>query len=424
MLTDDSVAPKSAPKSSKRKPPPPASVKAQIVLVNGRLPLPEPFPFQARAARSTKRLIGQGIDTVVVSPTGSGKTNIAGYTVADIPNDELLAISHSHPLCDQLEKRLCPSNTVQAVLSGWRPKKKPRLLIWDECHHSAAEMWREARDVFKSIPVLGLTPCPQRADGRALDCFQEMIVAAHYSELMQDGIIVPCKVSGPEYVTNDKLPDPVKAYISGGENKKALFFLPDIETANEVTKRLKRQQYEVGSYHSEMTTKQRDDMLEQFRTGAITVICAVDALSEGIDVPDAEVAVLMQHCAGIAQYLNAVGRVLRRSEGKKFAHLIDLRGASLRHGHPCADRDYSLYGAGMRPKNDDRNFTREYSEPGNVPLYDAKLVQWYDWRWPTVDDKRRQLGWLKRQAATQGLSEEFAERAMKMLFDNEREAAK
>lgn len=420
MLSEE-TAPKSAPKSSKRSSSaPPASAKTEIVLINGRAPLPPPFPFQERASHSAKHLLKQGLSTVIVSPTGSGKTNMAGYTIANIPSDEVLAISHSTPLCDQLEERLCPSMTVQGVLAGWRPKKKPRLLIWDECHHSAAEEWGTVLDIYKGVPVLGLTPCPQRSDGRALHAFDEMIVAAHYSELISDGVIVPCKVSGPEVVSSEKKPDPVKAYLSGGEGKKALFFMPDIATADEVTKRLKRQSIAVGSYHSAMTKVQRKNMFAQFRTGEITVIVAVFALSEGIDVPDAEVGVLMQHCAGLSQYLNAVGRLLRASTGKKFAHLIDLTGASLRHGHPCADRDYSLYGTGVRLKDDDRNITREYSAPGNVPLYDAKLVTWYDWKWPTPDDRRRQLGWLRRQAAHQGLSEEYAQRAFKMLFDNER----
>jgi superfamily II DNA or RNA helicase len=387
---------------------------------------PEAYGFQVRAADKICKFLAQGADTCLVSPTGSGKTVIAGTALqrmvqhlarAQAKPLRAISISHSNPLCDQLEERLCPSFTVQGLLEGHLPDYQPDLVIWDECHHSEGDLWNTVRGLFKKAVLLGLTPTPQRSDGRALGLFQELVVAAHYSELIDEGIIVPCKVSGPQAVHTDKKPDPVQAYLDAGEGKKGLFFLPNIAAAEDAAKQLQRRKVSAAAYHSHLGKTVRKDMFRAFATGELHVIVTCFALSEGIDVPDAHVGVLAQQCTGLSQYLNTAGRILRSAPGKRFAHLIDLTGARLRHGNPTIDRDYSLHGAGIYRKNDDIDYGgREYSGREELPQYKAKIVVWDDYKWPTQDDKRRQLSWLKRQAAQGGYTEEHAAQAFKMLF--------
>jgi len=403
---------------------------AQLMLISGGQPAgmpeqPKPFAFQARASKISRNLMGRGLDVVIVSPTGSGKTVMAGLTVQGVPADEVMAVSHSNALCDQLAERLCPQSvTVQGVLAGWRPVKPPRIIIWDESHHSEGEVWRTLRtEIFPKAQLLGLTPCPQRSDGRALAQFDELVQAATYSELLELGIIVPCKVSGPEAIYGDKRPDPVKAYLKGAAGKKTILFLPDTTVADECTKQLTRHKIAVGSYHSNMPRGERKALFSKFRTGEIMAICTVHALSEGIDVPDAQVGILAQRCESMSLYINSVGRILRSAPGKREAHLIDLTGASLRHGNPCTDHDFSLFGAGVYRKEDREPVERGEVDRTPLPTYDAKLVTWYDVKWPTQDDKRRQMGWLRRHAQANGYGEETADTAFRALFGGRAEAA-
>jgi hypothetical protein len=111
-----------------------------------------------------------------------------------------------------------------------------------------------------------------------------------------------------------------------------------------------------------------------------------------------------------------VGRILRASPGKKEAHLIDLTGASLRHGRPCSDVEYSLYGAGIYRK--DNGGTRDSSgyEREALPTYDANLVTWFDVKWPTQRDKDKTSAWLRQQAQQHGYTKEMAEQAFTALF--------
>jgi len=449
-MPSSQASPKSAPPSKKapsvRKRTPPASEppksqkpksQAQLALVEPGAyqypPQPPAHTFQKRAADKACKFLAQGANVCVVSPTGSGKTVIAGHIlhrmVAHLATHQAkplraISVSHSNPLRDQLEERLCPSFTVQGLLAGNLPDYKPDLVIWDECHHSEGDFWVTARKLFPKAALLGLTPTPQRSDGRALGLFDEMVVAAHYSELICEGIIVPCKVSGPRAVHTDKRADAVHAYIDAGNNEKALFFMPDIEDANDVAKQLQRRKVNAAAYHSHLGKTARKEMFAKFRTGELQVIVTCFALSEGIDVPDAKVGVLAQQCHGVSQYLNTAGRILRSAPGKKFAHLIDLTGARLRHGNPTIDRDYSLYGAGIYRKDDGLDTSeREYQGRADVPTYKAEIVVWDDWKWPNPDDKRRQLAFLRQQAGQHGYTEEMAEKAYRALFGENAEAA-
>lgn len=428
-MPESTRSPKSGPQSHSPKSQKPKSTAQLSLVAPGAYQYPaQPpaFGFQKSAVDRACKFLAQGANVCVVSPTGSGKTVIAGHVLqrmlrylAEYQQKPLRAISvsHSNPLCDQLEERLCPSFTIQGMLAGHLPEYEPDLVIWDECHHSEGDKWVTIRKLFPKAALLGLTPTPQRSDGRALGLFDEMVVAAHYSELIAEGVIVPCKVSGPRAVHTDKRPDPVQAYLDAGDNKKALFFLPDILAADDAAKQLGRRKIPAEAYHSHLTKKVRKEMFARFRSGETRVIVTCFALSEGIDVPDAEVGVLGQQCHGVSQYLNTAGRILRSAPGKRYAHLIDLTGARLRHGNPTIDRDYSLYGAGIYRKEDAPEVgEREYSGRAEMPHYKAEIVVWDDYKWPTQDDKRRQMGWLRQQAAQHGYSEELATQAFRALF--------
>ena len=74
------------------------------------------------------------------------------------------------------------------------------------------------------------------------------------------------------------------------------------------------------------------------------MICNVYVLTEGFDVPNAEVCMLARGAGHAGIYLQMVGRVLRPAPGKTEAILIDLPGCSHEHGMPTANRDYALSG--------------------------------------------------------------------------------
>lgn len=379
---------------------------------------PEPYQFQARAlAQVHRRFFDDKIRSVcLVSPTGSGKTVMAAHVMQDRRFKVVRAISHRRSLNDQNKGLLCPTFTPQALVHGLPADfGEPQLVIWDECHHSEAPVFKTVRARFPKAYMLGLTPTPQRADGLALDLFDTMVVAAHYSELLLNRTIVPCEVRIPIAFHDDQEPDLVKAYLDNREAySRALFFCKSIPQADDAAKRLKR----VQPYHCGMTRKHNADVLSAFRKGELDALTTVDALGEGIDVPQANLMILGRMCHNVSTYLNYCGRVLRSAKNKRHAVLVDCVGASLRHGAPTEDRIYSIEGTGIQRRGGSQSwdYDREPGERKDLKPYHAKFKVLYGWKNPTEDDKRRQLGWLRQHAARAGYGEDIAEQCFAALF--------
>lgn len=386
----------------------------------------DPWWFQPRTIKSVEKHWQKGARSVcIVAPPGSGKTVMA----ADIAKrlfKRPVCVSHTRALKRNSVTRLCESFTIQECLwAGKIPgKETPDLVIWDECHHSAAETWGSVLDLVpRKTKVLGLTATPQRSDGKALDRFDELVVAATYTELLMAGTIVPFRVLYPDEFKDDAAPDMAAAYLKFGEGRKAIFYCRDVEHADTVTRDLKRQNIACEAWHSKSGTwKKRDEILKDFETSKLRALVTVDALVEGFDVPDSDCVVLGAKCIHVGTYLQRTGRGGRSSPGKSDCLLLDLVGAHLRHGPPIEDRMYTLDGTGIRRRGGrggDWYYERGEREQSDVGSYTANLIVGYDWRAPTDAQKRQNLGYLIEYAGRAGWPEDAAVAMFRTVFGQE-----
>ena len=67
----------------------------------------------------------------------------------------------------------------------------------------------------------------------------------------------------------------------------------------------------------ETPARERKEILDRFRDGRYRAIIASDVLNEGVDVPEANVAVILAGSASRREYVQRLGRVLRPREGKR-----------------------------------------------------------------------------------------------------------
>jgi superfamily II DNA or RNA helicase len=63
--------------------------------------------------------------------------------------------------------------------------------------------------------------------------------------------------------------------------------------------------------------KERHDILQRFRTGDYPVVVASRVLNEGVDVPEASMAIVLSGTGSRREYVQRLGRILRRREGKQ-----------------------------------------------------------------------------------------------------------
>jgi superfamily II DNA or RNA helicase len=70
--------------------------------------------------------------------------------------------------------------------------------------------------------------------------------------------------------------------------------------------------------------KNRDMILEQFKSGDIHVIASMKCLDEGVDIPRAEHAIFCSSTGNPRQFIQRRGRILRKHPDKSFATIHDL----------------------------------------------------------------------------------------------------
>jgi superfamily II DNA or RNA helicase len=73
----------------------------------------------------------------------------------------------------------------------------------------------------------------------------------------------------------------------------------------------------IPALTAEIEREEREDVLQRFREGRIGAIVSARVLNEGIDVPDARVAIVVGGALGEREHVQRIGRVLRPAPGKR-----------------------------------------------------------------------------------------------------------
>lgn len=320
--------------------------------------------YQTLVVQTVDRRLGRTVRALlVVAPPAAGKTTI-GVAIAR-KWETVLWVAHRQELVRQARDRLVGElgAAVGVVMPGVQPTprapvqvgtvqslikrgpKAPALVVLDEAHHYEADDWSALLERFPKACRLGLTATPQRGDGRPLDNFDELVVAGSYSELIRDGFLAPIAVlQPPRDLDNDLAQDPLAAWLkhSGGVSTFACF--GRVSIALDYAKRFRDHGVIAETIHAGTSSREREQVLDRFKLGRTRVLTYVDTMTEGVDVPEAACILLAKNFGNVGQYLQTVGRVGRPAPGKSHGLLLDLTGASRRHGSPTMDRVYSLEG--------------------------------------------------------------------------------
>lgn len=97
----------------------------------------------------------------------------------------------------------------------------------------------------------------------------------------------------------------------------------------------------------QMKKAERAEIVEQFRRGAIDILCNVDLISEGFDVPDCSCVIMLRPTQSLTLFIQQAMRCMRYRKGK-HAVILDHVGNYARHGMPDDDREWTLEGKPKR----------------------------------------------------------------------------
>ena len=103
---------------------------------------------------------------------------------------------------------------------------------------------------------------------------------------------------------------------------RTLIFTADNDAAYEIARR-----HLVMPITCDIGRKERAEALTDFRDGTLRALVSARVLNEGLDVPDADVAVVVGGALGEREHVQRIGRVLRPRPGKRATvHELVLRG--------------------------------------------------------------------------------------------------
>jgi superfamily II DNA or RNA helicase len=95
-------------------------------------------------------------------------------------------------------------------------------------------------------------------------------------------------------------------------NDRSLIFTQDNATAHLIARRFL---VPVITHQTKVT--ERSDILAAFAAGDYTAIATSKVLNEGVDVPDANVAVVLSGSGSVREHVQRLGRILRQRENKR-----------------------------------------------------------------------------------------------------------
>ena len=104
----------------------------------------------------------------------------------------------------------------------------------------------------------------------------------------------------------------LEALLGRHRYSRVLIFTADNEAAYAIAR-----EHLVMPLTCDIGRQERDDVLERFRRGDIRTLVSARVLNEGLDVPDADIAVIVGGALGEREHVQRVGRLLRPSEGKR-----------------------------------------------------------------------------------------------------------
>ncbi len=327
----------------------------------------------------------------IVLPCGGGKSCIVAEMArrATANKKSVLFLVHRRELCEQIENTFrqwgvdmsrCRVMMVQTAARRLDKITPPSLIITDENHHSTADTYKKVYEAFPDAYRAGVTATPVRLDGSGLaDVNDELIIGVSAKWLIENHCLSPYDYYAPSLVdlTGIKIRkgdydvssvenlmlrkavfgDVIKYYRELAGGRQAICYCTSVRHSMETAMQFNLAGIEAAHIDGSTPKSGRERIIEDFRRGALDILCNVDLISEGFDVPDCGCSILLRPTQSLTLYIQQSMRCMRYREGKR-AVIIDHVGNYARFGMPDADRSWSLEG---RKKQ-----KHEASEPVNV----------------------------------------------------------
>lgn len=312
----------------------------------------------------------------VVMPCGAGKS----ITVAEIARrttakgNRVQFLVHRQELCQQIydtfsgygvDMTLCDIGMVQTVCRRTERMMPPSLIITDENHHCLAPSYRKIYEAFPQAYCVGVTATPVRLNGGGLGEVNDyLIIGPTVKELIARNCLAPFEYFAPPVAdlsglkvkrTGDFDPKDIEAalnkpkiygdvisyYRKLADGKRAVCYCATITFSKLMAQDFCKSGISAAHIDGDTPKAERAEIIAKFRSGEIKILCNVDLISEGFDVPDCTASILLRPTKSLTLYIQQAMRCMRYKPDKQ-AIIIDHVGNVHRFGLPDQDFEWSL----------------------------------------------------------------------------------
>ncbi|WP_368250455.1 DEAD/DEAH box helicase [Enterococcus sp. 2201sp1_2201st1_B8_2201SCRN_220225] len=332
-----------------------------------------PNKMQQLALQNLKELRESGERKgLVISATGTGKTYLAGFDVAQVRPEHMLFIVHREQILNKAKESfrriLGGPASDYGVLSGTAKDLQAKYLfaiiqsisrdkylhqfaresfdyvLIDEVHKAGATSYLKVLDYFDPKFLLGMTATPERTDDfNIFELFDYNIAyEIRLQEALEEDLLCPFHYFGVtdyatitestelRYLANTErvqfLLKKINYYGCSRNDPKALVFCSRKEEAQKLCQLFNEQNAKSAYLSGDHSIEEREQVVEQLEDGKIQYIFTVDIFNEGIDIPKVNQVIMLRNTQSSIIFIQQLGRGLRKDPSKDFVTIIDFIG--------------------------------------------------------------------------------------------------
>ncbi|GHU37942.1 DEAD/DEAH box helicase [Bacilli bacterium] len=369
------------------------------------------FPHQTNLLERVDKEFENGHQSImVVSPAGSGKTVMMAKFIKHFAINGLrvLFIVHRQELLDQAEESLIEEEVdlkfvgLMSVIKAKNRLSKletPDIIVTDEAHHSKAKSYLEIYDYFSQVKKIGFTATPTRLSGEPFDdIYDVMVEGESVSWLIENQYLAPFHYYSVKLLDNKKLKkqsgeytnssiseafdnktifgDVVKTFKEKAINEQAILYAHNVEYSKAFAKAFTEAGINAIHVASSTPKVQRENIMNGFKDKEFQILCNVDLISEGFNVPDCTTVILLRPTQSLTVFIQQSMRGMRYQPNKESI-IIDHVANYLTHQLPDTERLWTLESVDF-----------EEAELEECPNCGAVIKEWL---YQEVDGVRKQI---------------------------------
>lgn len=323
---------------------------------------------------------------LLVLPTGAGKTTVAGQMIHTTTGkgNHVLFMAHRKELVEQAKNRLHQFGIHPGVImSGWKHRRDrevnvasvqtlikrelphAKVIVVDEAHHSTSPGFKKILEQYPNAFIVGLTATPYRLDGKGLGSvgYTNIVAPIYLADLTEQGHLVPARYIGVpkdmsdvatkggdydvhqmhmKFDKSELYDEVVEKYQQYTPGTKAIVFNVDVLHSMSMRDRFLAAGIACAHLDGETPALERNRTLAAFAAGQFQVLCNVNILTEGYDLPTIETVILNRATKSKSLYQQMIGRGLRPAPGKDRCTVLDHGGNVWSHGPVDMEQEYTL----------------------------------------------------------------------------------